>query len=42
MNESDFWDWCIANGYHNEDYVLEHREVLETLFEEEQDEPGTI
>lgn len=42
MDEAKFWDWCIDNGYHNEDYVLEHRDLLETLFEEELDEPPAI
>jgi len=22
--ESEFWSWCLENGYHNEDYVLDH------------------
>jgi hypothetical protein len=21
---AQFWDWCLENGYHNEDYILDN------------------
>ena len=32
--ESKFWDWCINQGYHNEDWVLDNLAELEESFEE--------
>jgi hypothetical protein len=32
--QEKFWAWCIDNGYHNEDYILDHLEVFEEMFEE--------
>ena len=32
--QEKFWEWCIDNGYHNEEYVLNHLEDLEEMFEE--------
>ncbi len=35
FDENDFWQWCIDNGYHNEDYVLDNQAELEDRFLEE-------
>lgn len=35
FDENDFWQWCIDNGYHNEDYVLDNLAELEDRFLEE-------
>ena len=32
--QEKFWDWCINQGYHNEDWVLDNLETLEESFEE--------
>jgi hypothetical protein len=32
--QEKFWEWCIDHGYHNEEYVLNHLEDLEEMFEE--------
>jgi hypothetical protein len=47
-HEAAFWNWCIEQGYHNEDYVLDHYVDLFESFADglnEEDfvyEPATI
>lgn len=35
IDEDAFWQWCLENGYHNEDYVLDNMDELEARFLEE-------
>lgn len=35
FEENDFWQWCIEQGYHNEDYILDNQAELEARFLEE-------
>ena len=32
--ESAFWDWCIKQGMHNEDWILDNLAELHEAFEE--------
>ena len=32
--EEKFWEWCIDQGYHNEDWVLNNLAELHEAFEE--------
>lgn len=33
--DAKFWDWCIDQGYHNEDWVLDNLAELHEMFFEE-------
>ena len=40
--ESEFWSWCLENGYHNEDYVLDNYGDLFESFADKFDDEDFI
>ena len=46
--EAEFWNWCLEQGYHNEDYILDNYADLFDMFADKLNdedfiyEPATI